>query len=52
MNNSAKIAKIHGGGRELLPDAIKALAIILVVWGHAIQYFHGHSYDYWNDPVF
>ena len=52
MNNSAKIAKIRGGGRELLPDAIKALAIILVVWGHAIQYFHGHSYDYWNDPVF
>ena len=52
MNNSAKIAKIRGAGRELLPDAIKALAIILVVWGHAIQYFHGHSYDYWNDPVF
>ena len=52
MNDSTKIAKFAGGGRELLPDAIKALAIILVVWGHAIQYFHGHSYDYWNDPIF
>lgn len=43
---------MRGGGREFLPDAIKALAIILVVWGHAIQYFHGHGYDYWSDPVF
>lgn len=51
MNDIPKIEKI-AGGREFLPDAIKALAIILVVWGHAIQYFHGYGYDYWSDPVF
>lgn len=51
MNGTASQGK-SGGYRELLPDAVKALAIIFVVWGHAIQYFHGVGYDYWSDPVF
>ena len=38
--------------RELLPDIVIGIAILLVIWGHSIQYFHGIDYDYWYDPIF
>ena len=43
---------VREGERELLPDLAKGIAIFLVVWGHAIQYFHGINYDYWHDVIF
>ncbi len=36
--------------RNLVFDAIKALAIVLVVYAHSIQYLSGC--DYWNNGVF
>ena len=36
--------------RNVVFDAIKALAIVLVVYAHAIQYLSGC--DYWNNGVF
>ncbi len=36
--------------RNIIFDAIKAFAILLVVLGHSIQYVSG--LDYWNDHVF
>ena len=33
-------------------DAAKAALIFLVVWGHAIQCFHGTEFNYWEDPFF
>lgn len=38
--------------RQFLPDLVKCVAIINVVWGHAIQYWHGVDYDFWNDLFF
>ena len=38
--------------RDPYIDSLKAIAIVLVVWGHAIQYRHGVNYDYWHDPLF
>lgn len=38
--------------RELLPDLLKAWGIILVVWGHAVQYCHGSAYDFQNDLIY
>lgn len=38
--------------REPFLDFIKGVAIILVVWGHSIQYWHGESYDFWHDLFF
>lgn len=37
-------------GRNIVFDALKALAIFLVVYGHSIQFF-GVT-DYWTNPVF
>lgn len=51
MTDDVRIEKMRGG-RELLPDMARSLAIILVVWGHSIQYFHGEDYDYWSDMIF
>ena len=38
--------------RDRYIDVLKAGLIILVVWGHMIQYFHGITYDYWENPIF
>ena len=39
-------------GRSLCVDLVKAAAILLVVWGHLVQYLHGAEYDYWSDGLF
>lgn len=36
--------------RDLVFDAVKLLAIFLMVWGHALWYFQ--TDDYYDDPVF
>ena len=36
--------------RNIVFDAIKALAIVLVVYAHSIQYLSG--YEFWNNTVF
>ena len=38
--------------RTLSIDLVKAIAILLVIWGHMIQYLHGTEYDYWNNMIF
>ena len=38
--------------RDNTIDVAKCILIILVVWGHAIQYFHGLDYDFWGNPIF
>lgn len=38
--------------RDHYIDVLKGGLIILVVWGHFIQYSHGIEYDYWENPIF
>ena len=46
------VTKIADTQRQILPDFVKAFAIITVVWGHAIQYWHGVEFDFWRDYIF
>lgn len=46
------LPSVSGNKRYLLIDLAKAITILLVVWGHMIQYLHGTEYDYLNDLIF
>lgn len=38
--------------RVVFLDVVKCSTIILVVWGHLIQYCHGKQYNFWDDWFF
>ncbi len=51
-NDSILYKEYQGENRLVTIDFVKAIAILLVIWGHMIQYLHGSNYDYWSNYVF
>lgn len=52
MSDSAVKTAERKEERDLFTDFLKGFAVILVVWGHAIQYCYGGTEEFYENPLF